>query len=178
VLVTLLDQEPAPAVPIAAGPPAQPYEHPAAVKFLARERELQLAGAKPGFGIAHGRPGAPIPEENRAAPVLSLGDDALEASVLERVILGLHGEALVGRIEARPLRDCPAREDAADLQTEVVVKASRIVLLDHECRATALRGRATSRLRGAGEVALAVIGGERRLARGSRSAGGGLHSDV
>src|SRR5262249_1064214 len=163
VCVTLLDQEPGLATLIPSRPPPDPDESPAAVQLRAVEREFQLAGSERSDGMSDGSPGTPVPQENGAASVLACRDYALEAPVLERVILGLHGQPLVGRIEARPLGDCPAREDAVDLQTEVVVEAGGVMLLDDERRATRFRRDDPARLGRPSEVPLGVIEGERRL---------------
>ncbi len=77
-------------------------------------------------------PGAAVPQQHGAAAVLALGDDALELAVLERVILDVHRQPLVGRVEAGPLRHRPALQHAVQLEPEVVVQAARRVLLDHE----------------------------------------------
>ena len=58
--------------------------------------------------IAHRLPGALVPQHHRAAAVLALGDRALELAVVERMVLDVHGEALVGRIGRGPLGDRPA----------------------------------------------------------------------
>jgi hypothetical protein len=44
------------------------------------------------------------------------------------MILGLDGEALVLRVERRPLGDGPGLEDAVKLEPEVIVQAGRRVL--------------------------------------------------
>ena len=162
VLVPFLDQEPAPAVRVAPVAPPEADQGPASAKLLAGEGELQPAFTQPGDRIAGGHPGAPVPHENRSATVLARGDDALEAAVLERVVLGLHGEAFVGGIEARPLGDGPAHEHATDLEAEVVVEAAGGVLLDHERRAPTARERASTGLRCFGEVPLGLVQGKWR----------------
>src|SRR5262245_5166534 len=110
-LVTLLDQEPASVVP-AAAPAADPYERPPSRELLALERELQRAGTVGLVRITDGLPGAAIPQQDGAAAVLSLGNDALEVAVVEGVILDVHRQPFVPRIEAWPLRDRPALQDA------------------------------------------------------------------
>ena len=75
---------------------------------------------------------AAIPDDHFARTVLPRRDDALERGVVERVILGLHGEALVGRIERRALGNGPRLEHAIALEAEVVMQPPRRVLLDDE----------------------------------------------
>src|SRR5262249_25335719 len=75
-------------------------------------------------------PGAAIPEKHGAATVLALGDDALEAAVLHRVILDVHRQPLVRGIEARSLGDRPALENAFELEPKIVVQARCGVLLN------------------------------------------------
>ena len=100
--------------------------------FSPCERELELALARAPRAGRLGLPRAAVPEHDGAAAVLALGDDAFEAAVLERVVLDLHREALVRRVEARPLGHGPALQDAVELQAEVVVQAAGGVLLDDE----------------------------------------------
>src|SRR5207247_7009893 len=84
---------------------------------------------------------------------------ALEGAVLERMILDVHGEALVGGIEAGTLGHRPALEDAFELEPEVVVQPARRVLLDDE-KTIALAAPGSGLARGLWsllEVALALI---------------------
>jgi len=76
------------------------------------------------------RPGAFVPQQHLARAVLLFGNDAFELAVVERMILGLHGEALVGRIEAGSLRYRPALQHAFELEAKVVVQPCRRVALD------------------------------------------------
>src|SRR5262249_29338334 len=136
------------------------------------------------MGIAFRLPGAAVPEHHGAAAVLALRDDALEAPVLERVVLHVHREALVGGIEARSLRHRPALEHALELESEVVVQPRGGVLLDHEYSITARtfgdgrRGRALG-LGGPREATLApvlpqrAVGGAAHGLSPSRSPPGG-----
>ena len=75
---------------------------------------------------------APVPNRHAAASVLSLGDVPLEGRVLEGMVLGVHGEAvLVGRL-GEALGDGPRDQHAITLEPQVPVQAARMVLLDHE----------------------------------------------
>jgi hypothetical protein len=73
--------------------------------------------------IADRLPRATVPQEDGSTAVLALGDDALEVTVLERMILDVHRQALVGRIQARALRDSPALQDPFELEPKVIVKS-------------------------------------------------------
>ena len=48
------------------------------------------------------------------------------------MILDLHGEALVGRIERRPLGHGPGFQHAFHLQAKIIVQARGVMLLHHE----------------------------------------------
>ena len=81
--------------------------------------------------------GAAVPDAHRAGAVLALGDLALELEVLERVVLGVHGEAVVlGRL-GQAVGDREGDEDAVALQAQVPVQARGVVLLDDEAPAVA-----------------------------------------
>ena len=71
-------------------------------------------------------------------------DDPLERSVFVGMIFDVYGEALFGRIEARPLGNGPGLQDSIALQPQIVVQSSSRVLLDHE------KKRAAARLEGLG----------------------------
>ncbi len=91
--------------------------------------------------IADRFPGAAIPQQHRSSAVLPLRNDALELAVLERMILDVHRQALVGRIQAGALRDRPALQDAFELEPEVVVQTRRRMLLDQVRALLIARGR-------------------------------------
>src|SRR5262249_32836636 len=128
--------------------PAQP---------LAVELDLDLARLPLQDVVAAG-----VVDAHRPGAVLALRDVALEAQVLERVVLGADREAVVARGVGEETRQRPRREGAVALEAEVAVKARRAVLLDHEAR----RGR------------LAALGGRTGLrdllGLGGRSGLGGL----
>src|SRR5262245_43004806 len=159
--IPLLDQEPAPPIGITPLASPDPHERPPAVELPAREDELEIAVAVALVRVAVGLPGAAVPDHHRAAAVFALRDGSLEVAVLERMILHLHGEALVGGVEAGPLGHRPALEGALELEPEVVVEPAGHVLLDHEgSRARAAprgRRRFARRLRRGLEVPLATI---------------------
>jgi len=144
---------------------ADAHQVPGALQLLPVEAELEMALTVGGHGIAFRAlriPGAAVPEQHRAAAVLPLGDDPLEAAVLHRVVLDVDGEALLAGIEARPLGDGPAPQHPFHLEAEVVVQAGGGVLLDDEGQRA---GRAPFRRVARGlsrnrEVPLAVVFGE------------------
>src|SRR5213078_4127124 len=86
--------------------------------------------------------GARVPDLDRAGAVLALWDLTFEAAVVERVILDVHGQVALARLERDALRDRPARERAVALEAEVVVQPASVVALHHEDRllAVALAG--------------------------------------
>src|SRR5262249_13320118 len=76
-----------------------------------------------------GNVGAAVPDHHGAGTVVTFGDFAFEACIVERMIFGLHGEALVAGTHRRPLRHGPGLERAVDGQAKVVVQAGGSVLL-------------------------------------------------
>jgi hypothetical protein len=75
---------------------------------------------------------AAIPHDHRARAVVAVGNHTLEIDVLDRVVLGLDGEALLLGIERRSARHRPRAQHAAHLEPQVPVHAARGVLLTHE----------------------------------------------
>ena len=78
--------------------------------------------------------GAAIPHDHRPAPVLRIGDGALEAPVVERVIFDVHRQALHLGVVRGPLRHGPRRHHAGHLDPEVVVERPGVMLLHHEAQ--------------------------------------------
>ena len=129
-LVALLDEKPRVLAILAAL--ATAHEHPAAVKLLTVERELEPPFPVIRVCLPRWLPRPAIPQEHRASAVLFGRDDAFEVAVLDGVILGLHRETANARIEARAFRHGPAQEHAVQLETEVVVHVARAMLLNDE----------------------------------------------
>ena len=73
-----------------------------------------------------------VPDLDRPGAVLARRDLALEARVVERVVLDVHGEPAVTRVERDALGDGPARQGAVTLETEVVVEPPCVMALDDE----------------------------------------------
>src|SRR5262245_19514682 len=128
--VALLDQQPVLA-PLASGLAAHPHQRPVSVQLLAFEREFKrsLAIGRLGVRILW-NPGAAIPQEHGPAAIFTLWDDAFERAVIERMVLDMDGEALLSGIEARPFGDCPALQDAVELEAEIVMQPPRSMLLN------------------------------------------------
>ena len=127
-------------------------------QLLAVQAELQLAvvdGLLRVGCLGIGRERAPVPDDDVAAAVLTLRDDALEVEVLDRVVLDMNGHPAHGRVEARALGDRPRDEHAFDLEAEVVMEPGGAVTLDDEPTRSAA-GRAGG-LGGLREVALALV---------------------
>src|SRR5690606_28048158 len=156
--VAAFDREPVVRLLALAGPLGHPHERPAAGEASALELEVELALREPLGRVAERRPVTAIPDHDAAGAVLVLGDLALEVGVLERVVLGLHREPAILRVEARLFRHRPALQHAVVLEPEVVMEPARIVLLHDvlQPRTGAARGFA-ARLRRHREVALALI---------------------
>ena len=131
--IVLLDQQPRLVAALAAVLAAVgPHQRPAALELLAVELELEMSLRVAVVGVAFRNPGSAIPQHHRAAAVLLRRDDAFEGPVLDRMVLDVHRQALVGGVEAWPLGHRPAQQHAVELEAEVVVQMARRVLLDDE----------------------------------------------
>ena len=126
-LVALLEEQPRRL--LLAGLRLQPRQHPAAVELLARQPELERPAIEIGLRIAHRRPGAGIPDDHRPAAVLALRDHPLEVDVFQRMVLGLHRQPLLLRVERRSLRHRPALQHPAEFQPQVVMIRARLMLV-------------------------------------------------
>ena len=110
-------------------------ERPLAMHLGAVHGEFELAVAQAGvyvFMPGLRSPGALVPEHDRASAVLALGDDALEAAVLDGMVFDLDSEATVLDYVAGPLGAGPGLEYAVPAEAEVVVEMGSGVLLDTE----------------------------------------------
>src|SRR5438874_4912272 len=101
------------------------------MQLFAVEAKMQAPFAQGGAGIRIlGPPHTLVPEEHLAGAILLFWDHALELAIFERMVLGLHGEALGSGIEAWALGHRPALQDALELEAEVVMQPRRGVALD------------------------------------------------
>ena len=110
--------------------------------------------------IVHERlPRALVPEHDDPRAV-ALGDDAFERAVLDRVILDVHRQTLVGGIDRGALGHGPREQHAVVFEPEVVVQMTGEMFLDaEEERRTllALRRLGPRGLGADGEVSLRAI---------------------
>ena len=79
-----------------------------------------------------GQPATTVPDHHRPRPVLTFGDRSLELAILEGMVLDVHRQPLVARIQAGALGGRPAHQHAIELEPEVVVQLPGRVLVDHE----------------------------------------------
>lgn len=105
---------------------------PHAAKLFALQAEAQLALGIGFVRIAFGLPDAPVPDDHVARAVMAFGDMAFEIGVVQRVVLYVHGQAAHLRVQRGPFGDCPAFQRAIELQAEVVVQVTGVMLLDAE----------------------------------------------
>ena len=85
--------------------------------------------------------GARVPDDDLSAAVLPPRDGALEGGVLQRVILGVHGQMIDRRGVGQVLGHRPRDQHAVAFQPEVVVQATGVVFLDDETVVAADRSR-------------------------------------
>ena len=139
---------------------ARDATQPAAVASAEDGDDFAVA---PLFNLA----GADVPDFHRARAVLALRDGALELGVLDRVVLGLHREAVDVRFQRRALRHRPGDEHPVVLQAEIPVQVGGIVLADDENRLTRARGGGSvgNGLAGLVLVAHGAVGGQPVLPR-------------
>ena len=133
-LVLLVQQQPA---LLARVVHRRPDEDELPLQLLAVQLHVELAVAHrvdrvAALALVVVVPGAGVPHDDVAAAVLARGDDALEVVVLQRVVLDVERRAAYRRVERGALRDGPAGEDPAHLQTEVVVQPAGPVPLHDE----------------------------------------------
>ena len=111
-------------------------QHPFASHSLAMECEVEMSFIQILRAFSCNRcPGSIVPQHNSATAIFGLGNRAFKRAVTQRMIFCTHGKPLVGRIEARSARDCPAFQHAVHLDPEIPVQPRSIVLL-HDKRIT------------------------------------------
>src|SRR5208282_2240650 len=126
--VGVLDQQPFPARLAS----SQLHQHETSVQFLAMQDEFQFATAKllARRSLPYRLERAFVPNSYFARPVVSGRNRAVETSVLERMVFGLHRQPFVGRIERRAFWNGPRFQDPVDLETEIVVQPPGVMFLD------------------------------------------------
>ena len=108
-----------------------------------------------------GRVHAAVPDDDVAGAVFLLRNHAFERGVVERMVLGFDGEALLAQLVGRTLRHGPRLEHAIELEPEIVVQAAGGVLLDDEQQRPGARHHLGFRLGRARERPLGGVGVER-----------------
>ena len=105
---------------------------PGSTELVSTELEGQLAPGQGLLRILERNPQPLVPDDHLAGAVVALGNHPLEVGVIDGMVLDLDGQPLVRRVQRGPHGDGPGAQDAAQLDTEVVVQASGSVLLDAE----------------------------------------------
>src|SRR6476620_2534244 len=100
---------------------------------------------------------AAVPDLDRARAVVPFRDLALEAPVLERMVLDVDREVLLTRLERDALRHRPRGKNTVALEAEVVVQSPGVVPLHDEDRAPRLAALAAERLRSFLPLSLALV---------------------
>src|SRR5580693_1348002 len=144
-LIVLLDHQPF--VSLAAGTPtAHLDQREVSIQLLAVQAEFQIAFGqhRRGFGLRPRHilpvdryrrkrlPRAHIPYHHGSRAVVTFWNIALEIEIRNRMILHLHGQPLVRRIERRSLGHRPRLQHAFHLQAKVVMQPRGSVLLHHK----------------------------------------------
>ena len=124
--VTLLDEEPVSFTLL------DLHQRPLAVQLVSLELEQELSLFESLAPILQRDPLAAVPDDDAPGTVVPGRNDALEVSVLERMVLDFHGEALVGDVVRRAPRDGPGSEHAVHFDAEVEVELAGRVLVDDE----------------------------------------------
>lgn len=101
------------------------------------ENKLEIAFLHGRLGryVAFGFPVTAIPKHDGASAIFALRDRAFKVTVVEGMVFDLDRQPLVGRIERWAASDGPGFEDAIKLQSQIVMEASGIMLLDDEPKA-------------------------------------------
>ena len=130
---------------------------PEARELLARELEFEVALAVANVGVELRRPGPPVPDHDRAGAIFAFGDHALEAAILQGMVLDLNRKALLAGDEARAFGHGPALQHSVQLEAEIIVKPPGGMLLDDIGIAGLRFAPPASRLRRLREVPLRLV---------------------
>src|SRR5438552_8654870 len=77
-----------------------------------------------------------VPHLDSPSPIFSLGNCSLEVEIAQRMVGHLHRQSLDARLCRRTLWHSPALQYPIQLQPEIPVESSRVMLLNHEAKAT------------------------------------------
>ena len=75
-------------------------------------------------------PIAAVPQHDRAAAILTLGNGTFEVAIIKWMVFDLDRKPLVMGIERRPFGHGPGFENAIQFEPQIVVEAGGVVLLD------------------------------------------------
>ncbi|MNJ45841.1 hypothetical protein D3C77_409530 [compost metagenome] len=103
---------------------------PDAGEFLALQAKAQLALGIVLVRVAFGQPHATVPDDDIAGAVVTFGDMAFKACVVQGVVFDMNGQAPHLGVQRRALGDGPAFQGAIELQAKVVVQVAGVVFLD------------------------------------------------
>ena len=109
--------------------------------------------------VFEGQPFPAVPDDHTARAVVAGGNDPFEVSVLEGVVLHLHGEPLVVHVVRGSLGHCPRSEHPVHLQPEIEVELTRRMFVNHE-EPAGNRGHGADRLGRPVGRSLCAIGGQ------------------
>ena len=96
--------------------------------------KFELALEQSRARIALRCPHPAVPDFDVTGAIMPSRNGACEFSVLQRMVLHMYGETPLGRIEARAFGNGPARQNTADLKSEIIVQLSRGMLLHDEAQ--------------------------------------------
>ena len=118
------------------------------MQSLALQRELEIALRQRLLGGLRsiGLPITAIPQHDRAAAILTLGDRPFKVAIIEGMIFDLDRKPLVIGIERRSFGHSPGFENAIQLEPQIVVELGGVVLLDDEAATGRWLDRIRSRL--------------------------------
>src|SRR5262249_4167677 len=102
--------------------------------LVSMKTELQVAGGPLLCGSLLAQPfvGTAVPERNSARAVVAAGDGTLEASVIERMVFHVDGQALDGGVERGAVGQRPRLEHAVHFEPQVIVETSCAMSLNEK----------------------------------------------
>src|SRR5262249_36204525 len=120
---------------------ATPHKNPFTLQLLSVEDKMKFSFAPTLFGCfgIHHVVNAVVPDDDIACAVVSFWNDALEISVVDRMIFRERGQTLLCGIEAGPFRNCPGTKYTFHFEAEVIMQARRVMFLNDETVAVFLR---------------------------------------